>query len=224
MLDEYRAYLAPAVAILVSILLFLFFLLPQFFSLSEKRNNANSESKKLNELVEAKNIATSADQTQLAANISLVNSVLPSSKNFESIINALSTAAAESGTVIQDYQFQDNTALAGTKLKSFPSLSFTVNIFANPSQTMDFISKLYEKAPVSEVEQISQSESFSNLTISFFYRPFSPITDTSSIQISKMNSVQSNTLNTISQWNVSVFELGSFQNSTGSAEEDSSPF
>ncbi len=202
--SEYKSYLVPALSIVASVLIFIFLLLPQIFSISEKRKLANNETQKLDELKTAKDMAASADIAQITSQLSTAGSVLPSNKDFESIINTLSTVAAESGVTIQSYQFQDSAA--DSQASKYLSLDFTVDLFANPSQAMDFVNKLSEKAPLSQAQSISGTDTASSLLISFYYEPFSPVTDATNIQIRKMNPSETQALSTISQWNITTFE------------------
>lgn len=223
LLDEYKPYYAPLGSLVIAIFLFFVFLLPQIFSFSQKRNVVTNETQKLTELTTAKNLAASEDVVQLSSNLTLATTVLPSTKDFESVINTLSTVATETGVSIQSYQFQNVAPATKSKLSNFPSLVFSVTLSADPKQTMDFIKDLYQKAPVSEVQAITSTDTSSILTAAFFYKPFTPVNENNNIQIKQMSLAQSATLQTISGWNTRLIEVSNPVSSV-SASENGSPF
>jgi len=221
LIDEYRVYLAPSLALLGALALFIVVLIPQIFAFSSKKNTADSETQKLSQLQSAKNLAISEDVVELSSNLSLATEILPSTKDFQAAINDISTAAAESNVVIQSYQLQDTSVQ--TPLNSYPSLVFSVNIIANPSEAMGFIDNIYKKAPIAEVETVSGNDTSSSLLIAFYYKPFSPVNETTTEQIKKMNQAESTVLSQISSWDITTADVGNFISSE-SAQENGSPF
>ena len=221
--SQYKIFLAPAVAILASILLFVVFLLPQFFSFSQKKTVVDAENQKLTQLENLQKLASSTDLTELSSNFSLSSLVLPPTKDFQGILNTLSTVANDTNVTIQGYQLVQSETVGS--LASFPSLEFQVTLFATPKQTMQFVDELSKKAPVSEVRIISGSDVSSSLTIDFFYKPLSPISEGSVSNARKMNSTESDAENTISNWNLTSTEIINTEpSSSQSAQENGSPF
>lgn len=220
-LDEYKSYLTPLLALIGAIALSVVFLIPQIFAFSTKKNVADSETEKLNQLQATKNLAVSEDAVQLSFNLSLATQILPSTKDFQAAINDISTAAAESNVAIQSYQFQETSVQ--TPLNSYPSLGFSVNLIANPSETMGFIESIYKKAPIAEVETVSGNNSSSSLLIAFYYKPFSPVNANTTEQIKKMDQKEANVLSQISSWDITTTDVSSFISSE-SAQENGSPF
>lgn len=220
--EQNKIFLAPAATIVVAILLFLFFLLPQFFSFSQKKDVSDVENQKLTQLKNLQTLASSADLTELSSNFSLSSLVLPPTKDFEGVLNTLSTVANDTNVTIESYQLEQ----AGDtgSLASFPSIEFQVTLIAAPEQTMQFVDELSKKAPISEVQMISGTDTSSSLTIDFFYKPFSPISENSDPNARKMNSRESDTENTISNWNLTSTEIINNQPSSQSAQESGSPF
>lgn len=222
-LREYKQFAAPALSLLVAVLLFLFVLLPQIFSFSSKKSTADSENKKLSQLKDAENIAASTDVVTLSSNLSLSSGVLPSDKDFQSILNAISQAASDSNVSIKSYQFSNFQP--STMLLNYPSLTFSIDVDGSAAQVIQFIDSLYKKAPISEVTEFTGDGGSSSLTVLFYYKPFLPATETTNISVRKMNQTESNILNVISDWGVfSGVETGILPESTESAETSGSPF
>lgn len=219
---QYRIFLVPVVVIAISILLFLVFLLPQFFSFSQKKTVIDSENQKLMQLKDLQNLASSTDLTELSSNFSLSSFVLPPIKDFQGVLNALSTVANDNNITIQGYQLVQSEAVGN--LASFPSLEFQVILSATAKQTMQFVDELSKKAPVSEVQVISGTDTSSSLTIDFFYKPLPVISENSVSNARKMNSSELDAENTISNWNLTSTEIINAQPSSQSAQESGSPF
>jgi hypothetical protein len=221
---ENKDYLIPFVAIGVSIVLFFIFILPQLVSFPAKKQSVDLENEKLNKIKETEQIIVSQDNDELDSNLKLVTKTLPVTKSFEEILNGISTAAALSGTQIENYQFQ-NLDVSGTTPSKYLKIDFRVTILGDARETTPFIKELYKTFPVSEVTGIQSDLGDSTISISLFYKPF-PIVEGESRNLLKALTIeQSKVLNEIKNWNESntgeiIFE----ENASSSARTSGSPF
>lgn len=198
---EHKEYLVPAISITVSAILLLVFLIPQVTSLSAKYKEKNTEMTKLTELKQTTNLASTADLNKLDSDLSIASRALPASKDFETILNGLSTAATNSNVAIIGYQFQDVGFSVGS-VQKFPALLFQIDVRAKPSEVIDFINKLYSSFPLSEVSSITDSKENASISVVFYYKPFAPVGSEEKTTIRKMNNLESQALDTISNWEI----------------------
>ncbi len=222
---ENKEYLIPVLAIAVSLFLFFIFLLPQILSFPSRKQAIEVENEVLKKIQNTEKIVLSENSDELDSKIKIVSSALPPGKNFEQILNGISTAAVLSGTQIQNYQFQ-NIETEAIDASKYPNLEFKVTIIGDPREAVDFIKELYKTFPISDVTNISSQKSLTSITVNFFYKPFPPVEGEDRITLKSLTAEQSKILNEVLQWNRD--ELGSIINidleASSSGETRTSPF
>ncbi len=204
-IDEHKDYLFPSLAIIISIALFLFVLLPQILAFPKTRTEVNTEEKKLDEFVAARNYAGSVNSADLNTDLILATKALPVDKDYTSMINAVSSAAESSSTTIQSYRFLigsgtlNKTSLAAGGI---PSIAIQVNINGDYNQLLTFMKALYETVPVSEISNVSYSNGSSLLLINFFYKPL-PSAEVSTGELIRDKNIQEkDVFEIITNWKV----------------------
>ncbi len=222
---ENKEYLIPVLAIAVSLFLFFIFLLPQIISFPSRKQAIDVESEVLRKIQETEEVVISQNTEDLDSNIKIVSSALPPGKNFEQILNGISTAAALSSTQIDSYQFQNLENETPTDSK-YLKLEFKVSIIGDAREAVGFIKELYKTFPISDVTNISSQESITSITINFFYKPFPSVGGEDRTSLKGLTAEQSKTLSEVSKWNND--EIGSIIDidleATTSAEVRTSPF
>ena len=197
---EKKAYIVPVATILVSILLFIFFILPQIIQFPSKKSVIDRENEKIGAIRNAINVVKNADIQKLDSDLAQVNQTFPQGKEFEKVLNAISAAAGFSNSFILSYEFQDSATTVGTKISDIPALNFKVTIFGGPVEAAAFIEELYKLNPISEAVNIKTDEGSTELSILFFYRPIETISEDQSAEIKNLSPEQGKTLSLISNW------------------------
>lgn len=222
---ENKEYLVPVLAISISLLLFFVFLLPQILTFPSRKQAIDSENEILKKIQETEKIVLSEDSEELDSKIKIASNALPPGKNFEQILNGISTAAALSGTQIENYQFQ-NDELVGAVKSKYPKLEFKVSIIGDSREAIDFIKELYKTYPVSDVINISSQESITMITVNFFYKPFPSAGGEARTTLKELTGQQKQILDDITKWNNG--DVGSLIDinfeASSSAQARTSPF
>ncbi len=222
---ENKEYLIPVLAIAISLFLFFFFLVPQILSFPSRKQAIDVENEVLKKVQETEKIVVSQNAEDLDSKIKIVSNALPPGKNFEQILNGISTAAALSGTQIENYQFQnlENEAPDNSK---YPKLEFSVSIIGDAREAIGFIKELYRTYPVSDVTDIRSQDGITTIAVKFFYKPFPAVGGEDRTTLKNLTVSQAKTLSEVSEWNNS--EIGSVIDidleASSSAEVRTSPF
>ncbi len=227
---ENKAMILPVFAIVVSIFLFIIFIIPQLLSFPSRKNSVDAENATLNKIKESEKVLSTANIDLINSQIELVGKTLPEKKTIEEALGAIFTVASLSNSQIESYQFIDSETEGASSSKDsknkYQSLDFSVNIFGDINQTVDFIDQLYKSYPISSVKKINISEGISSITISFFYSPFITGSLNDRANVRSMSEKEKEVMEEIQSWNETlggdVFNL--VPASSPSGESISSPF
>lgn len=222
---EHKNLVTPIIAIVISIVLILFFLIPQVTSFPAKKTEADLEAEKLRKLNEVKLILESTNLNTLESDISLSTQAVPIERNFEYIIRAMTQAADRSGVEIENYSFK-SSGEDQTLTQGFPRVDFTLNLSADESEILTFTREIQKTLPISEVVSIDYSSTNATLLILFYYKPLEASSVADRTQIRALTSEERSSLNEIGSWEISVNQEVELGDSSESAEiqTDSSPF
>lgn len=201
--EENKQFILPLVAIIISILLLLFLILPQIIAFPSNKAEADRETVKLNKMQAAYDYLIKLDEQIVNSNLTLAQKALPDKKDFGSVLNAISIASGKSSTQIFDYKFQESS---GTQTK-YPTLLFNIEIIGGIREAISFINELYKVYPLSTVAGFSSANNFSKINVNFYYRAFPPITEDDRLTVTKMNNEQQSALETISKWDIVDIEV-----------------
>lgn len=219
---ENREFILPIFAIIVSVLLFIIFIIPQVLSFPARKNEVDQEVEKLNKIKEGEKVLSNANTDLINSQVEIVSKTLPDKKSFETILNVISKAANLSNSLIESYVFEE-TSMSQTP-KNFQSITFEISIFGDVAQALDFIDELYQSYPISNVTSIKNSENLSTITMDFYYSPFISQKLEDRTLVRAMSPREKETLSQISEWiDSSDYEIEVSQ-ATESAEARSSPF
>lgn len=200
MYSENERYALPIFAVVVSLVLFFAFIVPQVFSFPARKTEIEVENIKLNKIKEAEKIIASTDVDEVESNLGLAMNTLPNEKPFEEAMNGITAAAIESNTQIESYKFQDELSVNETSGK-LPSLKFEITIVGGIDQAVEFVNQLYKTYPLSEVDDIESSNTSSVIKVSFFYKslPINDSMDRASLRETTIAEIS--LINEISGWN-----------------------
>lgn len=183
--SENKESLIPIGMIFASIVLMIFFIVPQVNGFFQKQNQIAREKEKLNNLKESLSTLSKESDLTLDSNLKIVSQALPPNKDFAAILNAISSTASVTGVSLGDFEFQignitkENIIPTGT-----PNIKISLNISGSTSQTIAFIKELRKTIPISQVAGAKSSGSFAAIEIVFYYKPFPPqgVTDPEKIR------------------------------------------
>lgn len=169
--DRNKHYILPAIIILISIILFWQFVIPQFKILLTAREEARQASLKLQTLKENLNILTNTDEKSLDSQLKILNSALPLNKDFSGILNSIYLASQKSGIDLGSFSLRIGDLSDSKKQDDFPTISLSVPINADAAGVNSFVETINETAPLSEVTLIKIRNLTSTIGLSFYYKP-----------------------------------------------------
>ena len=201
---KYKEHLVYILVIFITVVLFLFTVLPRIKDLARLNNEKKIELNKVSILKNNLNLLSNLDDSELDSQLLIVSSALPSEKDFEGVLNALSLASGRSGASLGDYEFQvgDLSQRSSVKTTGFPFLTLVVNIKGTTSQIVNFVGSLFKSTPISEVTSIMQNANSATISIVFYYKTLLPIPLNDSTQIIPLSEKGKEIINTLSSWGV----------------------
>lgn len=201
--SHYKEFFLPVGFILVSILLFIFFIIPGVQNYFNTQEQAKSETQKLVTLKNNLNTLSSMDDNQLNQNLTVLSAALPSNKDFAGVINAINSDAALTGVSVGDFEFNvgDLSQTSNQGSGQYPTLQLNVNLNGNTNAILQYLQLLSKTVPLSEVSSIKIGSNFATLTILFYFKPFlaSNISDES--PVSPLSAKDQALISQISKWN-----------------------
>lgn len=199
---QYKAFLLPIVAIIVSIILVGIIIIPQTQILLKNQEELKKEQDKLSILKNNYSLLSSMDEADLNANLQTLSRVLPNGKDFIGVINTISYNSVRQDVSIDDFSFQVgeiNKDLADEA--EFPFLTLTLNVSGNPLSVLRFISELYKSSPVVQVTNIKTTSEQSTLKLQFYYKVFAKGGVPADLAITSLSKQETELINTVSSWN-----------------------
>lgn len=169
---RFKPYLISSGVILVCIILFFEFIIPQVSNWFALRDEVIAEQQKIDVLSQNLNIITKINNSTLDKDIQVTTIALPSEKDFAAILNAVSNAATAANVSLGDYSFQVGN-LSDTAIGSQTNLQLILSIKGGIADVERYIQSLKTQVPLSDVTNIQiNSASSSTLTTVFYFKPF----------------------------------------------------
>ena len=199
---KYKEHLVYILVIFTTFLLLLFTVLPRIKDLAKLNNERKIELNKISVLKNNLYLLSNLDDSLLNFQLSAASSALPSEKDFEGVLNAVSLASAKSGVSLNDYEFQVGNLSQGLsdQTTGFPSLILAISIRGTPSQVVRFVGSLSRSMPLSEIVSISQNANNAAISIVFYYKTQPPILLNDSEKIAPLSEKGRGIINTLSSW------------------------
>lgn len=217
-----KQYATPALLIVVSIFIFFFALIPQFNDLLTTISQRNDALLKLKVLRNNLTTLTNTDENALSLNLQTSLKALPQNKDFESVLNAMSSSAAKAGTSIANFEFKVGD-LSKSQISNgqFPALTITLSINDGAVVTTRFMTSLASSLPLSEVKSLDVNGNYSNITLLFYYKSASTLKASFDTPIVPLSAKQTQLLSQLSSWDSGKIFLPAVSSSSSSA---STPF
>lgn len=206
--QKYKDFVLPLGIIAASFVLFFFVVIPQVQNYIQLQQQVAQETQKLNAIKSNYDILSGLDDNTLSTQLNTVSLALPFSKDFASVLNAISAVSAKTGVLLGDFDFRvGDLSKSGQGIKSYPSLVIDLKLNTDIKGAVKFIDELYKTVPVSETTDIKLSSGGSSeINISFYYKPL----------VGKSSIDQSNPITLLSQGDKDMISsLSSWNNMSG---------
>ena len=220
---KYKEHLIYILVIFITVVLFLFTVLPRIADLGKLNNERKVELNKVSVLSNNLNLLSNLDVSLLDSQLLVVSSALPSEKDFEGVLNAISLASGRSGPTLSDYGFQvgDLSQRLSVETTGSPFLTLVLNIRGTPLQVVKFVDSLFKSMPISEVTSIVQNANNATISIVFYYKSLLPVQFDDIKEIAPLSEKGKGIINTLSSWGAGNL---SQPESPASATSSASPF
>lgn len=203
---RYKLYLVPVLIITASVMLFVFFVIPQVQEIFVIRDQENLVKEKIITLQKNLEFVAALDDTSLDSQLQVVSGALPGEKDFIGVLNAIRNASIKSGVSVGDYVFQvgslsQTTEKAAGNTGSFPSLSLSLELKSGEIEgAKRFLNALAKIIPICEVSDIEATEKGSKMTVAFYYRAIPPIALDYKTLMKPLSKSQESTFKEVSSW------------------------
>lgn len=169
--DRNKFYILPSVIILVCIVLFFQFIIPQFKTLLIAKKDAKEASIKLETLKENLNILVNTNENSLDSQLTILNLALPLNKDFAGVLNSIYYVSQKTGVNLGSFSLQIGDLSEAKKNDKFPTINLSVPINAGVAAINSFVETISKTVPLSEVTLIKIGAQTSTINLSFYYKP-----------------------------------------------------
>ena len=212
--SEFYSYSMTGLAFVVCALLLINWIIPELNSWFSIRDEVTATQGRVDIL--QRNIAfmNNLNENTLNQQLQVVTQALPEDKNFQAILNEISTASIMSGVSLNQYSFQVgsvssssttphpivpvavNTATANGLL----SIAVTVTVNGSIDKVRRFILAIEEGFPLAEVTGVNGNGQSVGITIQFYQKPFPKNTLSLETPIAPLSSGETALLGKLSKW------------------------
>lgn len=207
-LNKNKLYIFPIIIMLVSVILFFQFVIPQFRALLNARKEARELSLRLGAI--RKNIDTlkNINEETLDSQLRILNLALPLNKDSIGILNSIYFTAQRTGVGLGSFSFRIGDISKSENNDNFPVVKLSLPINADIRAINSFVETINKTLPLSEVYFVKAGNVSSTIGLSFYYKP-----------LGASNYSQDVGVNPISQKGLALIDqLSEFENSFSAAE------
>lgn len=169
--NKNKRYVFPIVTILVSVILFFQFVIPQFNSFLAVQKEAKELKLKLQVLKENFDIITNINESTLDSQLEILNSALPLDKDFVGILNSIYFAAQKTGVNLGNFSFKVGDLSKSENGDNFPVVSLSLPITSSVAAINSFVEVISKMVPLSEISFVKVGNTSSTVSLSFYYKP-----------------------------------------------------
>lgn len=204
--DKNRPYIIPVVVILVVIVLFFQFVIPQFGALIKAQKEARESSLRLEVLKKNLDMLSNTNEETLDSQLRILNLALPLNKDFIGILNSVYSIAQKTGANLGSFSFKVGDISKSESNDNFPVVKLSVPINAGVGEINSFVEAISKALPLAEVYSVKVGIVSSMVDLSFYYKP-----------LDSSNYAQDIRVNPISQKGIILFnQLSEFENPASS--------
>lgn len=174
---NYKKYLIPLGVIMGVLLLIFLVIIPQTTTIIDKLQLIDIQKEELETLNSSLTTVQSINDEELDSDFNLVTKALPPEKNVELIFTALSDAAANSGTQLEDFSVElggiyGKSVAGSTKTVGSPTIQVSAHIAGGDARSVnEFMKELAHTLPLSETTKLDITGGSGSYKINFFFKP-----------------------------------------------------
>lgn len=203
-----KFYILPVVVILVSIMLFFQFVIPQFNALLEARKEALAAAAKLETLKANLDVLNNINEEVLDSQLKVLKLALPLDKDFIGILSSVYLTSQLTGVSLGSFSFKVGDLAQSEIGNNFPVVKLSLPVNSSITAINNFVETINKTVPLSEVSLIKVGNASSTINLSFYYKPLSVSNYSQDVRISP-----------ISQKGLTlVGQLGQFKNISSSGQ------
>lgn len=191
-----KSYIVSIVIVLISILLFFQFIIPQFNSLLAVQKEAKDSSLRLDSLKANLDVLTNINEETLDSQLNILNSALPLGKNFVGILNSIYSSAQKTGVSLGNFSLKIGD-ITQTESGNFLFIRLSLPVNSSVAGANSFIETITKSLPLVEINSVKAGGTSSTITLSFYYKPLGGAANYS--QDARISSVSQKGLTIINQ-------------------------
>lgn len=169
--DKNKSYIFPIVMMLVSIMLFFQFVIPQVSLLVKARKEAKELSLRLETLRENLDVLANIDEEALDSQLKILTVALPLNKDFIGILNSIYLTSQKTGVDLGSFSLKIGDISKSENGDNFPVIKLSVPINAGITAINNFVTAINKTVPLSEVYLVKTGNISSMVSLSFYYKP-----------------------------------------------------
>ncbi|KKQ28359.1 MAG: hypothetical protein US48_C0012G0012 [Candidatus Levybacteria bacterium GW2011_GWA2_37_36] len=186
-LNKNKVYIFPIVVILVSIMLFSQFVIPQADALLAAREEALATSLKIETLKANLDILTNINEETLDSQLKTLSLALPLSKDFFGILNSVYSTVQKTGVDLGNFSFKIGDLAKSENGDNFPVVKLSAPINSGVTAINSFVETISKNVPLAEVYSVKIGNTSSTVSLSFYYRPLSASNYSQDVRISSIS-------------------------------------
>jgi len=196
--DRYKSYIIPVVIILVSVILFYQFVIPEFSALREAQREAKELSQELEVMKSNLNVLSNIDEDVLDSQLEILTLALPLNKDAIRILNSIYATAQKAGVSLGAFSFAIGDISKSENTIDLPVIKLSVPIEADVVGVNSFIEIINRTVPLSEISSVQIGNKSSKIELSSYYKS---LADSSYNPKARINPVSQKELTLIDQLN-----------------------
>jgi hypothetical protein len=193
-----KPYFLPAFIVLVSIILFFKFVIPQFGELFDAQKQAKEMQLKTKAFKENLDVLESINDKTLNSQVEILKLALPTKKDYIAVLNAVYLAAQRTGISLGRFSLVVGDLSEPENNEDFSTIKLTVPINSPPAAVHNFIQAINKTFPLVGIYSIKVGDESSSVDLGFHYKSLA----VDSSKISQSN----NSLSPISKEGLAVID------------------
>lgn len=185
--NKNKIYLLPVAVILVSIILFFQFVIPQFGALFAATREAKESSLKLEALKQNLSMLANVDEDTLNSQLKILSSALPLSKDFIGILNSIYSTAQRTGVNLGSFSFAIGDLYKSENSDIFPVVKLSAPINSTVTAISSFAEAISKTLPLSEIYLVKAGSTSSTVGLSFYYMPLDSSNYSQDVRVSPVS-------------------------------------
>ncbi len=219
-LNKNRPYIFPVAIIIVSIIIFFQFVIPQFGAFLAVRKEALAASLKLETLKANLDVLTNTNEEALDSQLEILSQALPLNKDFIKILNAIYSTAQKTGVRLGNFSFKIGDLSTLKNSDDFPVVNVSLPINSGVNAINSFVQTISRTVPLSKVYFVRIGNLLSMVSLSFYYKPLGVSNYSQDARISPISQKGLTLINQLSEFeNTSSFSKPSIPAASPSAAQ-----